>query len=236
MKSVYICFGTDVIHGGHIRILERAAQLGRVTAGVLTDTAVASYRRYPLLPYEERKSIIENLKGVSEVVPQDSLSYAENVRRLRPDYVVHGDDWLEGAQKPIREEVIALLGEYGGELVEYPYSDDESHKLLDSSVRETLSLPDVRRSRLKKLLAIKKPVSVLEAHNGITGLIVEKTCVVENGQARQFDAMWVSSLCDSTAKGKPDIELVDMTSRLQTIDEIMEVTTKPIILDGDTGG
>lgn len=236
MKSVYICFGTDVIHGGHIRIVEKAARLGRVVAGVLTDTAVASYRRYPLLPYEERKSIIENLKGVGEVVPQDSLSYAGNIRKLRPDYVVHGDDWVEGPQKPIREEVVALLQEYGGELVEYPYSDSESHRLLDSNARETLSLPDVRRSRLKKLLAVKKPVSVLEAHNGITGLIVEKTCAVENGQARQFDAMWVSSLCDSTAKGKPDIELVDMTSRLQTIDEIMEVTTKPIILDGDTGG
>jgi phosphoenolpyruvate mutase len=236
MKTVYLSFSTDVIHGGHINIITEAAKLGRVMVGVLTDEAVVSYKRYPMLPYEERRNIISHIAGVSEVVPQTTLSYADNIRKYKPDYVVHGDDWKTGTQMPIREEVLAVLKEYDGELVEFPYSKDENHRLLEDKFRDELSLPHIRRGRLKKLLGLKKPVCVLEAHSGISALIVEKTTLVQAGKARQFDAMWVSSLCDSTMKGKPDIELVDMTSRLQTIDEIMEVTTKPIILDGDTGG
>lgn len=236
MKTVYLSFSTDVIHGGHIHIITEAAKLGKVVVGVLTDEAVVSYKRYPLLPYAERKEIISHIEGVSEVVPQETLSYADNIRKYKPDYVVHGDDWKTGTQVPIREEVIAVLKEYGGELVEFPYSKDENYKMLEDKFHDELSLPSIRRGRLKKLLSLKKPVCVLEAHSGLSALIVEKTTVLKEGKAKQFDAMWVSSLCDSTMKGKPDIELVDMTSRLQTIDEIMEVTTKPIILDGDTGG
>ena len=236
MKTVYICFSTDVIHGGHINIIEKAAQLGAVTVGILSDEAIASYKRFPILNFEERKTIISNIKGIEKVVVQNSLNYAENLRKYKPDIVVHGDDWTEGFQKPIREEVISILKEYGGELVEFPYSDKEEYKRLDSYYQEQLSVPDMRRGRLKKLLNMKKCISVLEAHSGITGLIAEKTKVYQDGKTYQFDAMWVSSLCDSTAKGKPDIELVDMSSRLRTIDDIMEVTTKPIILDGDTGG
>ena len=236
MKTVYICVSTDVIHGGHINLIEKAAQLGAVTVGILSDEAIASYKRFPILNFEERKTIISNIKGIEKVVVQNSLNYAENLRKYKPDIVVHGDDWTEGFQKPIREEVISILKEYGGELVEFPYSDKEEYKRLDSYYQEQLSVPDMRRGRLKKLLNMKKCISVLEAHSGITGLIAEKTKVYQDGKTYQFDAMWVSSLCDSTAKGKPDIELVDMSSRLRTIDDIMEVTTKPIILDGDTGG
>ncbi len=235
-KTVYMSFSTDVIHGGHTEIIKKAAELGELTIGVLTDEVVASYRRFPILKYDERVKLIESIKGVKRVIPQTTLSYAENIRKLKPDYVVHGDDWVTGFQRPIREEVIELLNEYGGKLVEFPYSHLEEYDALERRQREHLFMPDIRRRRLKDLLAMKPLVRVLEAHNGITGLIVEETTVVQDGETRQFDAMWVSSLCDSTAKGKPDIELLDISARLQTVDEIMDVTTKPIIFDADTGG
>lgn len=235
MKSVYICFSTDILHNGHLNILKKAAALGEVTVGILTDEAVASYKHYPLLPLDERMAMFESLKGVSKVVVQQSLDYTDVLRQLKPDIVVHGDDWLVGYQANIRQKVIETLKEWGGELVEYPYTVTPTEETL-SALDQLLSLPETRRSRLKKLLRYKPCLSVLEAHNGLTGLIVEKTRVETPSGTRQFDAIWVSSLCDSTAKGKPDIELVDMTSRLNTIEEIMEVTTKPIVLDGDTGG
>lgn len=235
-RTVYMCFSTDMVHSGHIAIIRKAARLGRLIIGVLSDEAVISYKRFPLLPFAERKALFENINGVSRVVEQRTLSYRENLERYRPDFVVHGDDWVTGFQRPVREEVLAVLSAYGGRLVEFPYADDEKYRTLEERARTNLSLPDVRRARLRKAMEMKGLVTALEAHSGITGLIVEKTVTYENGEARQFDAMWVSSLCDSTAKGKPDIELVDMTSRFRTIDDIMEVTTKPIIFDGDTGG
>ena len=235
-RTVYMCFSTDILHSGHIAILHKAARLGRVIVGVLSDEAVASFKRYPLLPATERRAMFENIVGVYKVVEQRTLSYRENLEKYRPDYVVHGDDWVTGFQKPVRDEVASILTSYGGRLVEYPYSSDPRYKTLEDRARAELALPDIRRSRLKKLLEMKGLVTAMEAHSGITGLIVEKTCVYQDGGSRQFDAMWISSLCDSTAKGKPDIELVDMTSRFRTIDDIMEVTTKPIIFDGDTGG
>lgn len=236
MKTVYMCFSTDVIHSGHINIISKAAKLGRVIAGILTDEIVSSYKRYPLLPYDERKKVMGSIKGISEIVPQVTLSYTENLRKYKPDYVVHGDEWRDGVQKEIREEVISVLNEYGGTLIEYPYSKEGVYSQLETKIRDQLATPEVRRARLRKLLSMKKTVRIIEAHSGITGLIAENTVVIQNGKAYQFDGMWVSSLCDSTAKGKPDIELVDMSSRMRTIDDIMEVTTKPIILDGDTGG
>lgn len=235
-KEVYMCFSTDIIHGGHINIIEKAAKLGKVTVGVLSDRAVASYKRYPLLNEKERIKIISNMKGVSSVIEQPELSYKSILLDLKPDYVVHGDDWKYGIQKSIRGEVIDILEEYGGLLVEYPYDVNEKYDLLEKNARKQLAIPDVRRGRLRKVLEMKGTINAIEAHSGITGLIAEKTVVANNGKTYQFDAMWVSSLCDSTAKGKPDIELVDISSRLRTIDDIMEVTTKPIILDGDTGG
>ena len=170
------------------------------------------------------------------MVGQNSLSYAENLRMYNPDYVVHGDDWITGIQKPIREEVIAVLSEWNGKLLEFPYSNGEKYEAIEKRTRLELSLPDARRPRLKKILDMKGMAIAIEAHSGLTGLIAENTVVYERGEAHQFDAMWISSLCDSTAKGKPDIELVDMSSRYRTIDDILEVTTKPIIFDGDTGG
>ena len=235
-RTVYMCFSTDMIHSGHIAIIRKAEKLGKLIIGVLSDEAVASYKRFPLMPFEERKTMFENIVGVYKVVEQKALSYKENLEKYRPDYVVHGDDWVSGFQKPIRDEVCSVLASYGGKLVEYPYSKDEKYAEIEKRARMELATPDIRRARLKKVLAMKGIVTAMEAHSGLTGLIVENTIVEENGGARQFDAMWVSSLCDSTAKGKPDIELVDMTSRFRTIDDICEVTTKPIIFDADTGG
>ena len=235
-RTVYMSFSTDVIHSGHIAIIKKAQRLGKVIAGVLSDEAIVGYKRFSLLPFAERRAMFENIAGVYKVVEQKKISYRENLEALRPTYVVHGDDWLTGPQKPVRDEVVEVLASYGGKLVEFPYSKGENYDAIDRRIREELALPDVRRARLRRVLDMKGLVTAIEAHSGITGLIAEKTTVYQNGEARQFDAMWVSSLCDSTAKGKPDIELVDMTSRFRTIDDILEVTTKPVIFDGDTGG
>ena len=235
-RTVYLCFATDILHGGHIALLQKARRLGKLIIGVLSDEAVASYKRFPLVPAAERAKLFENIAGVHRVVEQKTLSYRANLEKYKPDMVVHGDDWVTGFQQPIREEVLSILSSYGGRLVEFPYSADEKYREMQRRERAELAMPDLRRGRLRKLLSVKGLVTVMEAHDGLTGLIVENTVVHENGGARQFDAMWLSSLCDSTAKGKPDIELVDMTSRFRTIDDIMEVTTKPIIFDGDTGG
>lgn len=229
-------FSTDVIHSGHIDIIEKAAELGELTVGVLSDEVVASYKRYPVLPVKERMKIVAAINGVAHVVLQDTLSYKSNLEKLKPDYVVHGDDWKTGYQKSTRQEVIETLDNWGGELVEYPYASNESIDALEAYAKAQLSIPDIRRRRLKELLAMKPIVTAIETHSGLTGLIAEETKVEVDGEIRQFDAMWVSSLCDSTQKGKPDIELVDMTSRFRTIDDIMEVTTKPVVFDGDTGG
>ena len=235
-RKVYMCFASDIIHGGHISIIKKAQKLGKLIIGVLSDEAVASYKRMPLVPESERKLMFENIAGVYQVVEQKTLSYKDNLEKYRPDIVVHGDDWCTGFQRPIRDEVTSILSTYGGRLVEYPYSNDQKYKDIDARTRSDLAMPDIRRGRLKRMLEAKGLITAMEAHDGLTGLVVENTVVYQDGGARQYDAMWISSLCDSTAKGKPDIELVDMTSRFRTIEDITEVTTKPIIFDGDTGG
>ncbi len=235
-RLVYMCFSTDIIHGGHIAMIKKAQKLGKVLIGVLSDEAVASYKRLPLVPAAERKVMFENISGVSKVIYQNTLSYKENLLKYKPAIVVHGDDWCHGFQKPIRDEVTSILASYGGKLVEYPYSNDKKYEDIQARTRADLAMPDIRRGRLRRVLDAKGLVTAMEAHDGLTGLIVENSVVYQDGGAHQFDAMWISSLCDSTAKGKPDIELVDMTSRFRTIEDITEVTTKPIIFDGDTGG
>ena len=236
MKTVYTCFCTDVIHEGHLNIIEQAHKYGRVVVGALSDEALIRYNRFPTISFDERIKMYQELEGVDEVIVQNTIMYDDVIKKLKPDYVVHGDNWREGAESVIRENVLSLLSEYGGELIEVPYTYNEEVRKIDSTLKEKLAMPEYRRKRLKQLIKMCPVVKTIEAHSGLTGLIAEKTVVEENGRLDQFDAMWVSSLCDSTAKGKPDIELVDMSSRLRTIDDIMEVTTKPIILDGDTGG
>ncbi|MBQ3385797.1 MAG: phosphoenolpyruvate mutase [Eggerthellaceae bacterium] len=237
-KTAYVSTSSDIIHEGILNIIHHAAELGDVVVGVLTDEVIATYKRTPLLDTQARLAIYTQLKGVTRVVRQDTLSYAGVLRELRPDYVVHGDDWRTGVQSQIREEVIRILAEWGGELVEVPYTQGVSATQLERDLKAFQGSPDSRRGALRRLIALKKPVRIIEASNGLSGLIVENAACTDpaTGQVRTYDGMWVSSLCDSTFKGKPDIELVDFTSRQRTIEEIMEVTTKPIILDGDTGG
>ena len=236
MKKVYVGLSADLLHHGHLNIIKEAKKLGEIIVGLLTDRAITSYKRLPYLSYEQRKIIVENIKGVKQVMAQDSLDYVPNLRRLRPDYVVHGDDWRTGIQKETREKVINALKEWGGELVEIPYTQGISSTYLNAKVREIGTTPEIRMKTLRRLLNVKPIVRILEAHNGLTGLIAENTKIEKDNILREFDGMWLSSLTDSTAKGKPDIECVDLTSRVNTINEIMEVTTKPIIFDGDTGG
>ena len=235
MKRVYACFSTDIIHCGHLNILRKAAELGELTVGLLTDEVIASFKRYPLIPLGERIEMFSSIRSVSNVVVQESLEYDRVLQELQPDIVVHGDNWRTGYQAEIRQKVIEQLRQWGGELVEFPYTQTPTEDTM-TRLDKVLAMPENRRSRLKKLLGYKPCLSVIEAHSGLSGLIAEKTKVETPKGTKEFDAMWVSSLCDSTVKGKPDIELVDMTSRIRTIEEIMDVTTKPIILDGDTGG
>ena len=233
---VYVGMSADLVHPGHLNILREARKLGRVVVGLLTDRAIASYKRLPHMTFDQRKEVVENLKGVDEVVAQEQLDYVPNLRALRPQYVVHGDDWRQGVQKQTRQNVIEALAEWGGELVEVPYTPDVSSTQLNSRVKSTGTTPGQRLSLLRRLIDAKPMVRLMEAHNGLTGLIVESLKEERAGKRLEFDGMWLSSLTDSTAKGKPDIEAVDVTSRMQTLNDIVEVTTKPILYDADTGG
>lgn len=236
MKKVYVGMSADLIHPGHLNIIKEASKLGEVTVGLLTDEAIASYKRLPYLEYEQRKVVIENIKGVANVIPQTTLDYRPNLEALKPDFVVHGDDWKDGIQKGVRQQVIDTMAQWGGQLVEVAYTEGISSTQLNNALKEVGTTPDIRLRRLRRLINSKKIVRIIEAHNGLTGLIVENTKVEVNGQAREFDGMWASSLTDSTSKGKPDIEAVDITARVNNINDLVEVTTKPIIFDGDTGG
>jgi phosphoenolpyruvate phosphomutase / 2-hydroxyethylphosphonate cytidylyltransferase len=236
MNKVYMAMSADFLHSGHLHILDCARKLGSVTIGILTDQAIATFKRTPLLKLEQRKIIIENLKGVDNIIIQETLSYKENLLKLKPDYVVHGDDWQDGVQKNIREEVLELLKGWKGELIEPPTSSSLSSAQLSNEFRKRNTTPDTRKNSLRRLLKIKPLLRILEVHNGLTGLIAENTSVSVNNQFREFDGMWESSLTDSTSKGKPDTQAVDITSRILTIDQILDVTSKPMIVDADNGG
>lgn len=226
----------DLIHPGHINILKRAAELGDVTVGLLTDAAIASYKRVPFMAWEQRAEVVGQIKGVVRVVPQNTLDYVPNLREHRPDIVVHGDDWKEGVQAKTRQAVIDALVEWGGELIEVPYTQGISSTKLNHAMKEIGTTPDIRRASLRRMLNAKPLVRFLDLHNALSGLIIEKAAIDTPEGRREFDGMWASSLTDSTSKGKPDIEAVDTTARMTTLNEVLEVTTKPIIYDGDTGG
>ncbi len=231
-----MCISTDILQAGHINIIQKAAELGEVTVGVLCDECVSLYEKYPIIPLEERMKIIKSIKGVNDVIVQNDIYYDENLRKLHPDYVIHGDNWNKGYLKKVKERAINQLAEWGGEVVEVPYYKNADMEIFTSSMKELRGLAEVRRQRLRKQLAADKLVRVMVSYDGLSALIVEKTYVMKEDGKHQFDAFWLSSLCDSTVMGKPDIELVDITSRLRIVEEIMEITTKPIIFDADTGG
>ena len=235
-KTVYVGMCADFIHTGHINIITKANELGEVIVGLLTDEAIASYKRVPLLKYRQRRKIAENLVGVKQVIPQRTLDYVPNLKKIKPDYVVHGDDWRTGVQRETRQRVIDTLTEWGGELVEPKYTEGISSTDLINYALESGITPSARRKKLRRLLEVKPLVRVLEVHNGLTGLIAEKTKMTKGGKVLEFDAMWESSLTDSTSKGKPDTAAIDLTSRISTIEQVLEVTTKPMIVDGESGG
>jgi phosphoenolpyruvate phosphomutase len=236
MKKVYTCFCTDVIHEGHLNIIREAKKYGDVTVGVLADGASVRYNRFPSISLEERIDLVKNIPEVSNVIVQNEIMYDEVFEKIHPDFIVHGDNWASPSMQAIKKNILDLTVKYGSELIEIPYTRNEKIQKIDKQMREKLAMPEFRRGRLRKALSISPLVKAIEVHSGLTGLIAEKTVVAEGEVIDQFDAMWISSLCDSTEKGKPDIELVDMTSRFRTIEDVMEVTTKPIIFDGDTGG
>ena len=236
-KKVYVSLIADLIHAGHINILKEASKLGEVTVGLLTLKACGELNDIPYLDYNQRKEVLENLSMVSTVIPQETASYKENLETLKPDFVVHGDDWLTTNQRKYRDEVVETLKAWGGELMEIPYS----HNINDLHIKEQMTklgiTTSARMGRLRKLINAKPVVKILETHNALSGLIAENASeTLEDGTVVTFDGMWSSSLTDSTSKGKPDIEAVDTTARLMTINEIFEVTTKPMIYDADTGG
>ena len=236
-KKVYVAMSADILHIGHLNIIEEASKYGDLTVGVLTDKAIASYKRLPYLTYENRSKTVASIKGVKNVVPQNTLDYSENLLSLKPDIVVHGDDWKIGVQSSVRSKVITLLEQWGGELIEPTYTNGISSTMINDSIKDIGTTPNLRLSRLRRLIDSKPIVRILESHSGLTGLIIEKISYTnENGIKDEFDGMWSSSLTDSTSKGKPDIEQVDLTTRLQGINDMLESTTKPMIYDGDTGG
>jgi phosphoenolpyruvate phosphomutase len=235
-KKVYVGMSADLVHPGHMNIILKAAELGEVTVGLLTDEAIASYKRIPFMTYDDRRNVIENIKGVAQVIPQKTLDYSINLRLLKPDYVVHGDDWISGIQSNTRQQVIDCLSEWGGRLVEIPYTKGISSTQIHSALKSIGTTPQIRMQSLRRLLQAKPILRFLDVHNALSGLIIENTYLDTPQGRREFDGMWGSSLTDSTAKGKPDIEAVDLSARMTTINEILEVTTKPIIYDADTGG
>jgi phosphoenolpyruvate phosphomutase len=236
MKSVYLGITGDIIHPGIINIVKEGAALGELTVGLLTDSAIASHKRLPFLTYEQRKSVVENLKGVSRVVAQEDWSYVPNLVRYKPDIIIHGDDWKQGPLSRIRDDVIAVMKELGGQVVEIPYTKGITSTILTEAQRSIGTTPNIRLQALRRLLEVKPVIRIMEAHSGLSGLIVENLEVTKEDEVRRFDGMWASSLTDSASKGKPDIEAVDLTTRLHDLTDILECTTKPIIFDGDTGG
>ena len=235
-KNVYIGMSADIIHPGHLNIIREGSKLGKVTVGILTDEAIASYKRLPYLDYEQRKIIVENIKNVEKVIPQVTLDYTSNLLIEKPDYVVHGDDWKEGTQKGTRDKVIETLKEWGGKVIDVPYTVGISSTNLNQKVKAIGTTPEIRLQRLRRLIQAKPLVRIIESHSGLTGLIAENLKVEIKGVNYEFDGMWSSSLTDSTSKGKPDIEAVDITTRMFGLTDTLECTTKPIIYDGDTGG
>lgn len=240
MIKVYLGMSADLLHPGHLNIIEQARKYagenGEIIVGLLTDKAIASYKRLPYMSYEQRKIVIENVRGVSRVIPQETLDYVPNLERERPDFVLHGDDWKTGVQAQTRQRIVDVLSKWGGKVIDIPYTQGISSTQLNKVLKEIGTTPEIREKRLKRLIESKEIVTICEAHNGLSGLIVEHANVSDNGHKKEFDGIWISSLTQSAAKAKPDIGYLDTSSRLDTLNDILEATTKPIIYDADNGG
>lgn len=242
MKKIYIGMSADLLHPGHLNIIHEARKIlnaeggGELIVGLLTDRAIASYKRLPYMNWEQRKIVVENVKGVTEVIPQETLDYVPNLLKIKPDYVLHGDDWKTGVQAKTRQRIVDVMHEWGGEVIDIPYTEGISSTKLNKALKDVGTTPEIRGARLKRLLDSKDIVTICESHNGLSGLIVENTSIMENNRKIEFDGIWISSLTQSAAQAKPDIGYLDTTTRMTTLNDILEVTTKPIIYDGDNGG
>ena len=236
MKTVYIAMSADLITPSHVSIIQEARILGEVVIGLLIDSAIAGYQRLPYMRYEQRKVVLENIVGVKEVILQNTLDYVPNLLKIKPGFVLTRDDWNTGVLRETRHRVIETLSQWNGELIESNHMPGITATALHRTIREGGTTPQRRLGMLKRLLEAKPLLRIIETHSGLTGLIAETVSVEVDNQVREFDGLWMSSLTDSTAKAKPDIEYVDMTSRMNTVSDILETTTKPIIFDGDTGG
>ena len=235
-KIVYTAFSADILHEGHINILKKASKLGEVIVGLLTDKAITSYRKLPHLNYHQREVVFKNIKFVKKVIPQHHLDFTENLNLIKPNYVIHGDDWRNSDLRNIRKKVIKTLKKWSGRLIEVPYTKNISSTKIRKEILSTGTTPEIRKKKLKRLLSAKSIVRCLEAHNPLTGLIIENTSIKSNGKFEEFDCIWSSSLTDSTSRGKPDNQSVDISTRINGLSEILEVTTKPVIFDADNGG
>ena len=242
MKKVYIGMSADLLHPGHLNIINEARKLlesfggGELIVGLLTDKAIASYKRLPYMSWEQRKIVVENVKGVTKVIAQETLDYVPNLIKIKPDYVLHGDDWKKGVQAKTRQKIVEVMKKWGGEVIDIPYTEGISSTQLNNILKEVGTTPEIRGARLRRLLNAKEIVTICESHNGLSGLIVENTSIEEEGKKIEFDGIWISSLTQSAAKAKPDIGYLDTTTRMETLNDILDVTTKPIIYDGDNGG
>ncbi len=237
MTTIYIGMSADLLHPGHLNIINEARKIGgEIIVGLLTDKAIASYKRLPYMDYEQRKIVIENIKGVTKVIPQETLDYIPNLLKIKPDYVLHGDDWKTGVQANVRQRIVETMEQWGGKVVDIPYTQGISSTQLNAVLKEIGTTPEIRCKRLRRLIDSMPIVKVLEAHNGLSGLIVENCYVKQDNKCREFDAIWISSLTQSAAKAKPDIGYLDTVSRLEGLNDILDVTTKPIIYDADNGG
>tara|TARA_B100001057_G_scaffold181537_1_gene182271 strand:+ start:581 stop:1846 length:1266 start_codon:yes stop_codon:yes gene_type:complete len=225
----------DILHEGHINIINTASKYGEVIAGLLTDKAISSYKNIPTLNYKQREVVLKNIKFIKKVIAQDTLDYRPNLKILKPNYVIHGDDWKVGPQKETRKQVISTLKKWGGKLIEPKYTENISSTNIKSKILSSLS-PNNRVSMLKRIIDNKKIVRILEAHSPLSGLIAENIKIEKGKKINQFDGMWSSSLTDSSIKGKPDNQSLDFSSRYNGIGDLFDVTTKPLIFDADNGG
>ena len=235
-NKVYVGLSADILHKGHINILKKASLYGEVYVGLLTDKAIASYKKIPYLNFEKRKVVVENIKFVKKVIPQNTLDYVENLNLIKPNYVVHGDDWKKGVQKKTRERVIKALKKWSGKLIEPKYTKNISSTLIKKEMSNIITSPENRVSRLKRLMNSKEIVRILESHNSLTGLIIEKMNIIKNKKTLEFDGMWSSSLTDSATKGLPDNSSLSFSARISSLNDLMDATTKPVVFDADNGG
>ncbi len=235
-KKVYVVFAADILHGGHINILSNAAKYGDVIVGLLTDKAITSYKKLPQINFKQREIILKNIKFVKTIIPQYEIDYTKNLNKIKPDYVLHGDDWKTGILSNIRAKVIKQLKKWNGKLIEIPYTKNISSTLIKKRTLEAGNTPLNRVSKLKRLIEAKDIVKFLECHNSLTGLIIENLSYSNSKKFEEFDGMWSSSLTDSLSRGKPDNQSIDLSTRLLGLNEILDVTTKPIIFDADNGG